>query len=59
MQNQETINCTPTWESLLPAIIHLIESGGPSAKKIAIEELQKMAQAADLYNESVKGGCND
>ena len=52
MQTSKTINCTPTWEGLLPAIIHLIESGGPSAKKIAIEELEKMARAADLYNVS-------
>lgn len=60
MQNSKTIiNCTPTWEALLPAIISLIETGGPSAKKIAKEELHKMACAADKFNISAKGGKND
>jgi hypothetical protein len=64
MQNsKQTFDCTPTWESLLPAMIHLIESGGKSSSQVAKEELQKMAQAADKYNVLVqsktKGGNND
>ena len=60
MQNVEkTIDCTPTWEGLLPTIITMIETGLPFAKQIAKEELHKMACAADKYNQSVKGGAND
>jgi hypothetical protein len=60
MQNGiKTMDCTPTWEALLPAIISLIESGGPNAKQVAKEELQKMARTADEYVKSLKGGNND
>jgi hypothetical protein len=55
MQNsKQTFDCTPTWQALLPAIISLIESGGPNASQVAKEELQKMAVAADKYNSLVK-----
>lgn len=58
-KERQTIDCTPTWEALLPAIISLIETGGPSAKQVAKEELHKMACAADKFNLATKGGAND
>ena len=48
-----TIDLTPTWRGVLPMLLAGIENGTPESRKIAIEELQKMAEAADLYNASI------
>lgn len=45
-----TIDVTPKWQGVLNMLIVGIESGG-KAKRIAIEELQRMAEAADNWNE--------
>ncbi|WP_298983414.1 hypothetical protein [uncultured Roseibium sp.] len=50
----ETIDMTPTWKSLLPAIIAAIEHGTPKGRRIALEELERMAYAADLAVELQK-----
>lgn len=44
-----TIDLTPTWESLVPTFILLIESGNNKGRNAALEELTRMAQIADLY----------
>lgn len=44
-----TIDLTPTWESLIPAFVTLIEEGNPASRTVAIYELQRMAKIADLY----------
>lgn len=46
---QETIDCTPTWEGILPLLIHGIESGSPTARAAVMEELTRMAKLADRY----------
>lgn len=46
---QETIDCTPTWEGILPLLIHGIESGSPTARASVTEELIRMAKLADRY----------
>lgn len=47
--NQETIDCTPTWEGILPLLIHGLENGSPTARAAVMEELTRMAQLADRY----------
>ena len=47
----ETINITPTWAGILPALIAVIRDGTPEGQRMAAEELQRMAQAADKWNE--------
>lgn len=48
-----TIDLTPTWRSILPMLLAGIQDGNAVGKKIAIEELRRMAEAADLYNASI------
>ena len=45
----KTINITPTWEAILPALLAVIENGNFEGRKVALEELTRMAQLADLY----------
>jgi hypothetical protein len=47
----QTIDITPTWEGILPALLAVIENGNFEGKKIALEEITRMAQLADLYVE--------
>lgn len=49
-----TIDITPTWRGLLPVFLALIESGTAEGRKTAREELQRMAEAADKFNELTK-----
>jgi hypothetical protein len=50
-----TIDMTPTWESLVPVLIHILQHGETDAAKQAIAaELSKMAQAADHWNAHCK-----
>lgn len=44
-----TIDLTPTWSGILPALLAVIENGTPEGQKIAREELQRMATLADMY----------
>ena len=53
MNNEElrTIDITPTWEGLMPAMIELVKQGN----KVAEDELMKLARSvdqrnADMYN---------
>ena len=50
----ETIDLTPTWAAVLPALLAVIEDGTDEGRKMAREELARMAQAADKYNELMK-----
>lgn len=47
-----TINLTPSWRGLLPALIAVIQDGTPEGQRLAVIELQRMAQAADRLNET-------
>ena len=46
-RNPLTIDLTPTWAGVLPILIAGIENGNAEGRKIAIEELKRMAGAAD------------
>ena len=47
----KTIDLTPTWSEILPALLAIYEHGD---RQTAVDELRKMAKLADLYNEMVK-----
>ncbi len=49
-----TIDCTPTWKSLVPWLITTIQSGSPISYQMAMEGLEGMAEAADKYVELQK-----
>jgi hypothetical protein len=44
-----TIDMTPTWESLVDAIITMVDNGG-QPRLNAIRELRRCAIAADAFN---------
>ncbi len=46
---QETIDITPTWAGLLPAMLMVLEQGNAKAKQEIKAELQRMARIADLH----------
>jgi hypothetical protein len=47
----KTIDMTPTWESLIPAILLIIRSSKQAdAQNMIQQELVRMAQAADKWN---------
>lgn len=48
-ENVETIDMTPTWESLVLTLARLYVDGNTfESRKIAEEELRKMAKMADI-----------
>lgn len=51
------INCTPRWENLIPLFCEWIKDGTPDQRKIAKENLLKLAKFADEQNE--KDGVYD
>ena len=48
MKTIKTIDITPTWEALLPAMLAVLQSGTYEAKQEIRAELRKMAKAADM-----------
>lgn len=54
----KTINLTPTWKQWTRTILLVLENGNEKDKKIAREELLKMAEAADKFNEIVNCPIN-
>jgi hypothetical protein len=48
----QTIDITPAWREILPALISLLEM--PHTRQTALDELSKMAGAADRYISLVK-----
>ena len=49
----KTIDVTPTWEDILPLLLHLYERKSDNTDFI-LKQLLSMAQAADKWNEHVK-----
>lgn len=47
-----TIDLTPTWAGLLPALLAAVSDGTAEGRQIAMEELKRMAGAADRWNEN-------
>lgn len=51
-KNVTTIDITPAWREILPALLALLEM--PETRQDALDELSKMAGAADRYIALVK-----
>lgn len=56
IKEKKTIDCTPTWESLVPWFISVLEddSATDESKKIIKQEIRHMAQVADMHVTHVK-----
>lgn len=54
-----TIDCTPTWEGILRYYIAILQDGNAEGQKAAKHELQRMAKAADQFNELNKEIAKD
>lgn len=51
-----TIDMTPTWEGLLPTLLHVYANAESAKGQIAaLEELTRMARIADAYVAEKKG----
>jgi hypothetical protein len=46
----KTIDCTPTWASIMPALLLVLEEGTPKGKALAREELLDLARKVDKLN---------
>lgn len=46
------VDVTPTWRGVLPALVAALEDGTAEGRRIAREELARMAEAADNWNAS-------
>lgn len=44
-----TIDMTPTWAAILPALLAAVTDGTPTGQAIARKELARMAEIADSY----------
>ena len=51
----QTIDITPTWSGILPALIALLDQ--PNTHQFAMEELTRMAKLADYQVALVKAGA--
>jgi len=49
---KKAIDLTPTWSSILPLLLHSVQI--TSKNKFVVEELERMAMAADKYNELMR-----
>jgi len=45
-----TIILTPTWRGVLPMLLAAVERGTGEGRRLALEELGRMADAADAFN---------
>jgi len=44
-----TVDITPTWVAVVPVLLAAIENGTSEGRRLAIEELKRMASIADAY----------
>ena len=51
----KTIDVTPTWQGILPALLTLLQSDNLQTRQVAESELRRMAGLADGYVESRRG----
>lgn len=54
-----TIDITPTWSSLVPALVALIENSNHKGRQVAMDELKRMAELADAYVKIQKASKGD
>ena len=52
----KTVDVTPTWQGILPALLALLQSDNPKSRQLAESELRRMAGLADGYVEIQKAG---
>lgn len=45
----EVIDVTPTWSGMLHSLVAVIQDGNAEGKKLAMDELKRMAELADRY----------
>ena len=58
MKNEvETIEEAPSWKAVLPIYLMAIKHGKSDGRHAAVAELERMANLADLYVASKKGGA--
>lgn len=50
----DTLDITPTWVGILPAIVAVIQNGTPQGRAAAISELQRLAATVDAMNERAR-----
>ena len=43
----QTVDVTPTWQGILPALLDLIKSDNPEVRELAEAEMYRMARSAD------------
>ena len=53
---KHTIDCTPKWKNLVPLFISWLQSGEPSQKNLARDEITRLAVIADTFKEHSKHG---
>ena len=52
----KTVDLTPTWQGILPALLDLVRSDNYKTREIAERELRRMAGLADGYVEAQRAG---
>jgi hypothetical protein len=50
----DTIDFTPKWRSILPMLLVTLRDGTPEGQRMATEELERMADAADAHLKATK-----
>lgn len=50
----DTIDITPTWSAIMPALLNVIENGTPEGRKLATTELMNLAYQVDKSNKERK-----
>jgi len=53
---KKTVDLTPTWQGILPALLDLLKSDNPKSRQLAESELRRMAGLADGYVEAQRAG---
>ena len=43
----QTVDLTPTWQGILPALLNLLQSDNPRTRELAEAEMYRMARSAD------------
>lgn len=52
----KTVDLTPTWQGILPALLDLVRSDNLKSRQLAASELRRMAGLADGYVEAQRAG---
>ena len=54
MDTPRTVDLTPTWSAILPLLLMALKDGQPDAQAVAKEEMERMAQLADIGADAVR-----